>query len=300
VTVSLFAVLASGFALAAFTATVLPVRVGRGWRAPGVVRRCVVVACLLMVGVNAGVAAAPDVLAASPAILAGDLVVVCAGAVALRSARVVAHPTCLPRRIVAVSAHPDDLELGCGGAVAKFVDSGHEVHSVVMSGGRNGGGLTRQDEAAAGGDFLGLTSLVVLDLPDSCLPEHGAAMIRAIEDALHRYNPDLVLTHSAHDRHQDHEAVHQATVRAARGHPAILSFESPSASDEFSPQVFVDIEEYVDTKVEAVGRHDSQGSKPYMHPEHVRALAVVRGRQGRVRHAEGFEAVRVLDSRIGP
>ena len=95
-------------------------------------------------------------------------------------------------------------------------------------------------------------------------------------------------------------AVHRATVRAARGHPAILSFESPSASDEFAPQVFVDIEEYVDTKVEAVGRHDSQGSKPYMRPEHVRALAVVRGRQARVRHAEGFEAVRVLDSRIAP
>ena len=213
--------------------------------------------------------------------------------------RITVSPTRLPRRILAVGAHPDDIELGCGGTLAKFVDSGHEVHALVMTHGSTGGDeSTRAAEANAGSQFLGLTGVTVMDFPDGVLPEYGKPMIDAIETLLLRLNPDIVLTHSAHDRHQDHHAVHLATVRAARAHPAVLGYESPSATDEFTPRFYVDIDQYVDAKARSVRIHHSQRDRSYVSAEQVKALALVRGSQGTVKHAEAFETVRMLDSRL--
>ncbi len=213
--------------------------------------------------------------------------------------RITVSPTRLPRRILAVGAHPDDIELGCGGTLAKFVDSGHEVHALVMTHGSTGSDEpTRSAEANAGSQFLGLTGVTVMDFPDGVLPEYGKPMIDAIEALLLRLNPDIVLTHSAHDRHQDHHAVHLATVRAARAHPAVLGYESPSATDEFTPRFYVDIDQYVDAKARSVRIHHSQRDRSYVSAEQVKALALVRGRQGTVKHAEAFETVRMLDSRL--
>lgn len=72
--------------------------------------------------------------------------------------------------------------------------------------------------------------------------------------------------------------------------------ESPSATPEFAPSVFVDIEDYVEVKVAAVAAHRDQRGKPYMTPERVRGLAVYRGSQAKVRTAEAFEPVRLLSA----
>lgn len=204
------------------------------------------------------------------------------------------------RKVLAVGAHPDDLELACGGTLAKLVDSGHEVRGLVLSRGEQGGneGL-RPREAQQGATFLGLTALRVLDLPDTRLETVGNDMVRAIEDAIREFGPDVIFTHSAHDQHQDHYAVHQATLRAARAHHSILCFESPSATREFDPSVFVDIDGYVDVKVEAVLSHRDQAGKPYMTPGRVRGMAAFRGAQAKNTNAEAFEPVRLLGSAIG-
>lgn len=221
----------------------------------------------------------------------------CAILVLTMSRRIPRLPARLPRRVLAVGAHPDDLELACGGTIARLADSGHEVHALVMSaGGRGGDAGVRPDEAIAGGAFLGVAKLQVLDFTDTRLSDHESEMADAIEAAIRRFNPDIIFTHSANDQHQDHRAVHLATLRAARRHPAILCYESPSVTRDFLPSVFVDIEDYVDVKVAAVGVHYDQKLKPYMEPERVRGLAVHRGGQAKVRYAEGFEPVRMLAS----
>lgn len=204
------------------------------------------------------------------------------------------RPSRLPRRVLAIGAHPDDLELACGGTLVRLVDSGHEVHLMVMSrGGRGGDAVSRAAEAAAGGRFVAATGVEVLDHPDTRLSTCENEMAEAIERAIRRHQPDIVFTHSANDHHQDHRAVHAATLRAARHHPAVLCYESPSVTMSFRPTVFVDIEQQLEAKVGAVAAHRDQRGKPYVNGRRVRSLAAFRGGQARVGQAEGFEAVRM-------
>jgi LmbE family N-acetylglucosaminyl deacetylase len=204
-----------------------------------------------------------------------------------------------PRRILAVGAHPDDLELGCGATLACWIDAGFEVHGLVMSNGERGGNAAlRPTEARSAAHFLGAHSVTVLDFPDTRLAQSSADLVVAIEKAIREIGPDMILTHSANDSHQDHQAVHFATLRAARFHTSVLCYESPSATMEFQPTVFVDVAGYVEIKILAISRHRDQIAKPYMSVERIRATAAYRGGQAKVRHAEGYEPVRLLASRM--
>lgn len=201
-----------------------------------------------------------------------------------------------PRRVLAVGAHPDDLELGCGATLARWIDAGYEVHGLVMSNGERGGTGVRPAEAVSAGNFLGAKSVTVLSFPDTRLSDTSSHMVVAIEELVSRLQPDIILTHSANDSHQDHKAVHLATLRAARFHSTLLCYESPSATSRFRPTVFVDVGGYLDVKVLAIATHRDQSDKPYMTGERIRATASYRGGQAKVRHAEGYEPVRVLAS----
>ncbi|WP_210506486.1 PIG-L deacetylase family protein [Naasia sp. SYSU D00057] len=204
------------------------------------------------------------------------------------------------RRVLAVGAHPDDLELACGASLARFVDEGHEVMAMVMSHGDHGGiGEEREREALRGAELLGLEGVTVRDFTDTRMAEEISEIVGAVEVAIELFKPDIILTHSAHDQHQDHHAVHLATMRAARHSPTILCFESPSVTQEFRPNFFVDVSEYLESKVSAVQMHRDQSGKPYMGAKLLRGAAVFRGRQGRIPQAEGFEVMRALSSDLG-
>lgn len=204
------------------------------------------------------------------------------------------------RRVLVVGAHPDDLELACGGSLARFADEGHQVIAVVMShGGRGGDGDSRKKEALDGAESLDLAGISVQDFTDTRMATEIEEMVKVIELAVDLFKPDIILTHSAHDQHQDHHAVHLATMRAGRRSPTILCFESPSVTSDFSPNYFVDISDYIDAKIAAVERHKDQAGKPYMGAKVLRGAAVFRGGQARTAHAEGFEVIRALSSGVG-
>jgi LmbE family N-acetylglucosaminyl deacetylase len=198
-----------------------------------------------------------------------------------------------PRRILAIGAHPDDIEIACGASMAKFHDLGDVSAGVVMTMGEKGGDSSvRPEEAFSGAQFLGLDHVKVLDFPDTRLQEHSQEIIAAIESAIREFQPDFILTHSAHDIHQDHVAVHQATLRAARTQRTILCYESPSVTQEFVPTLFIDVAQYIEVKVESIKEHWDQRNKPYVQPERVKGVAVFRGGQAKTRFAEAFEVVR--------
>jgi LmbE family N-acetylglucosaminyl deacetylase len=224
------------------------------------------------------------------------LLVIALGLVAvLRSARQPRRPQEGAPRVLAIGAHPDDLELACGGTLAKLADSGFEIRALVMSAGQVGGDSSRRpDEARAGGRFLGVAEVEVLDFPDTALAGTSQEMVGAIEQRLNDFAPALILTHSEHDLHQDHHAVHLSVLRAARRRSSILCFESPSTTRDFNPSVFVDISDHLDIKVEGIRRHRDQRGKPYMGADTVRGAATFRGSQSRTAYAEGFEPVRLL------
>jgi LmbE family N-acetylglucosaminyl deacetylase len=215
----------------------------------------------------------------------------------LITARPAREPGRASRRVLVVGAHPDDLEIACGATVAKLSDAGHEVHALVLTKGAGGGEpLRREKEAVKGGKMLGVSQVVVLDLPDRRLAHCEREVVDAIEKVMRRFNPDIVLTHSGNDQHADHRAVHVATLQAARSHQAVLCYESPSVTASFDPRVFVDVEDYLDLKIAAMAAHADQGAKPYMSAERVRGNALFRGSQAKMYLAEGFEPVRVPGS----
>ncbi|GAB3291469.1 PIG-L family deacetylase [Pseudoclavibacter terrae] len=209
-------------------------------------------------------------------------------------------PDAQSKRVLVVGAHPDDLELACGGTVASYVDGGHQVKVLVMSRGQQGGNPSvRLREAHAGAALLGVHDVTVHDFPDTQLSNANGGMIRTIERAISTFAPTVILTHSEHDHHQDHQAVHRAVLRAGRQASSILCFESPSVTRHFNPAMFVDIDAFIDVKVKAVQTHRDQAGKPYMSSNRVRGIAAFRGAQAKCDYAEGFELVRYLQNTGG-
>jgi LmbE family N-acetylglucosaminyl deacetylase len=202
----------------------------------------------------------------------------------------------MPRRVLAVGAHPDDIEVAAGAALAKMRDEGCEIYGLVLTGGEMGGhGEVRPLEALRGGAFLGLYETRVECFADTRLQAQTMEVADAIERLILEAKPDLILTHSVHDLHQDHRAVYEATLRAARNTPAtILCYESPSVTEDFHPSYFVEVCQYANVKLEAIREHWDQRTKPYMRAEVVRGKLAFRGAQAKVDYAEGFEVVRML------
>ncbi len=229
------------------------------------------------------------------AYIIGSTAAACAAfAVIFNLQRIQIFPVPIPHRFLVIGAHPDDLEIACGGTLAKLADAGHEIHGLIMTNGARGGDAVRRlREAESGSKFLGMKSITFADLPDGELSSYNAGMIQEIERLIGVHNPGVLFTHSANDYHQDHNAVHLAVMRAARAHSSILCFESPSVTADFKPTIFVDVEDYRGVKMVAIGEHRDQRGKSYLGSTVIQGTGAFRGRQGRMTYAEGFEAVRL-------
>ncbi|MGN6332874.1 MAG: PIG-L family deacetylase [Motilibacteraceae bacterium] len=192
-------------------------------------------------------------------------------------------------RVLAVGAHPDDVELAISATLAKHVAAGDEVTVLVCSRGE-AGGTDRAHEARQAADLLGV-SLVQGDLPDTAIDD-GVRTVRLIEHACARVAPDVVYLHSSQDTHQDHRAVHRAGLVAARSVPLVACFQSPSATVAYRPTRFEDVTGFLPAKLAAIAAHRSQAGRTYLDPELVTATARYWGRFGGVRYAEPLELVR--------
>jgi len=220
-----------------------------------------------------------------------ELLVVLALALAVSSRFWEAHPglDLGSGAVLAVGAHPDDIELGAGGLLLRLKDEGARVYGLVMSEGEKGGPerSPRAEEARLAGRRLGLHGLWVLDFADTRLRDHIPDMRAAIETKITELGVGLVLTHSFRETHGDHVAVFEAAKEAAR-HCSLICFETVSTPPEFVPNYFTDITSFLVGKLEAVAAHRSQADKPYMEPDAVRARAAHRGLQVGVPYAEAF------------
>ena len=204
------------------------------------------------------------------------------------------------KRVLAIGAHPDDLEIGCGGTLLKMSHSGYKLRGLILTRGEMGGDPSvRGETALVAATIIGFDQLQVLDLKDTHLSRQAAVVFQWIEKAIGEFRPNLILTHSQNDYHPDHETVHRVTMAAARNFSSILCFESPSATGQFQPDFFVDVSPFVDTKLLAISEHRDQSKKDYLSPRQILAKLIFRGSQGRVEYAEGFEAIRLLSSSWG-
>jgi LmbE family N-acetylglucosaminyl deacetylase len=195
---------------------------------------------------------------------------------------------------LAVGAHPDDLELACGGTLAAHVAAGDDVHMLVVTGGQSGPGAfeDRIQEAEMAAEVLGAT-LHWGGLVD-CAVFADKNTIAVIEKIIRSVRPDVIYVHHPQDTHQDHRAVAAATLSAGRRHPRIVHYQSPSTTG-FLPTVFVDVSDHLDTKMAALDCHRSQVEQSAMvEPDVVVASARHYGAMARITFAEAFSATRFV------
>ena len=200
-------------------------------------------------------------------------------------------------RILAIGAHPDDVEFGCGGTLIKYARQGHDVSLLVMTDGGGGGdGRIRRQEQQAAGDILGVSRLFWGEYPDTAIPLDRES-IQRVERVILDVRPDFILVHSQDDTHQDHRHLSVATITATRYTRNVLFYEGPTTQN-FSPNVFVDIDGVLRDKITALQAHESQVTKTNIEGMNildiVHSSAHFRGIQGRVKNAEAFVPLRLF------
>jgi LmbE family N-acetylglucosaminyl deacetylase len=199
--------------------------------------------------------------------------------------------------ILAIGSHPDDIEFGCGGTLLKYSGKGHSIFLMVLTKGGVGGDpamrLKEQEDAAG---FLGAKGIFWGGFNDTELVDNHVTILQ-IEEVVRKVTPDIVFLNYFDDVHQDHRAAALAGVSATRYVKEVIFYEVPT-TQHFEPDIFVDIMDMLEKKIELVSLHASQVNKTRVENlsilESVRSCANFRGYQGRVKFAEGFKALRVL------
>jgi LmbE family N-acetylglucosaminyl deacetylase len=207
--------------------------------------------------------------------------------------------------ILAVGAHIDDIELACGGTLAKAVHLGHSVKMIAVTDSsytnyRGESLRTREVALEEGWDAarcLGVEDFEVLDYPTKDVP-YSAALVEELNAKIDTFDPDIIFTHWPHDSHKSHNNTAQATLAAGRYFNSILLFEpigpAGRSIQSFHPQVYVDISGFIEKKIEAIRAHKSEFAKygkAWVDAVHGRAH--LRGFEMGVEYAEVFEAARL-------
>ena len=201
-------------------------------------------------------------------------------------------------RLLVIGAHSDDIEIGCGGTILTLTRAipGIAVDWVVLAAADERGSEARASAAA----FLthaGSSRIEVHAFRDGFLPYVGAEVKNLFEELKSRVDPQLILTHTRDDLHQDHRLVCELTWNTFRSH-LVLEYEVPKVDGEaIRPNVFVPLEAGVaDEKIELLHRHfPSQSGKHWFEEDVFRGLMRLRGMEANApeRLAEAFVARKV-------
>lgn len=209
------------------------------------------------------------------------------------------------QKIIAIGAHPDDIELACGGTLSKAIANDHEVCIIVVTGSESKDHNEKfirtskeaQEEQINAAKILGITNIHILEYEDMHV-SYSKELISNLDQIINEFKPDMIFTHFIFDTHQDHIRTAQSTLSAARKQNTILLYEPINPSGRgyipFRAQVYFDISDTMDKKIDALKEHKSQyvkyGDKWI---EGVTARAKFRGFEMGVEYAECFELVRM-------
>ena len=185
-----------------------------------------------------------------------------------------------PARVLAIGAHPDDIEIGCGGTLLKQIEQGAlaEVCWVVLS-----GTPARAEEARASADALlsavPSKQVIVRDFLDGFFPYEGQQIKDFFEELKAEFSPDVVFTHQRADLHQDHRVSCELTWNTFRDH-LIFEYEVPKYDGDMSaPNTFVPLEDRIrERKIHHLMDHfASQRSKRWFQEDLFSSLLRLRG-----------------------
>ena len=199
--------------------------------------------------------------------------------------------------ILAIGAHPDDIEFGCGGTLIKYAGGGHRVFLMVMTKGEQGAPASiRCNEQLASKKVLGAEEVFWGGYEDTHLMVDKKVITR-IENVISSVKPDFIFCNFLDDTHQDHRHLAQAIMSATRYIRNVLFYEVPTTQN-FNPHVFVNVSATLDRKIKALKAHRSQVNKTNIEDLSIVELAcstaTFRGIQGRVKYAEAFHSLRLF------
>lgn len=232
-------------------------------------------------------------------------------------------------RILAVGAHPDDIELACGGTLSKYSQRGDQVVMAYVTNGNMGHkeippeelAQIRKAEAKRATEIIG-AEMIWMDYPDEWLFSNRETREDFI-DMIREARPDLIITHLPDDYHPDHRQVsqlvfdasflasvpHVKTTHLAHEKVTPIYYMEPLAGQGFNPTEYVDISDTFQLKRQMLACHQSQVKWLKEHDnidflEFMETIAKFRGLQCGVAYAEGFRRAnvwpRVVAQRVLP
>lgn len=198
--------------------------------------------------------------------------------------------------ILAFGAHPDDIEIGVGGTLAKYSEGHHAVTGIVMTLPRDK--KVRRKESKIAAEILDINiELLNISFDDLFFSRE---IVRRIDGVLEDYRPDVIFTHWDRDSHQDHNAVTTGVIAAARMNKCSLYMYEQTLPGaivpySFNAQVYINISDTIDKKIKSILAHNSQHKKNgewWLHG--IRGRAMFRGYQINTKYAEAFQVVKKL------
>ncbi|MFL6411182.1 MAG: PIG-L deacetylase family protein [Nitrososphaeraceae archaeon] len=203
--------------------------------------------------------------------------------------------------VIAFGAHPDDLEIGMGGTLAKLARMDYDVNMVIATLPnfvKTDTKEQRRMEATMSAKTLGCKSPQFLDLPPDAITI-GRKFVNIIDEIIHKHEQATVFTQWIGDSHQDHQALTRAVIAASRDCNNLLMYETtiPGGLTEsaFRPQLYIDITETLKMKSNALECFHSQKNNRCGNfwIDAVVGRCSYRGYQMNVKYAEAFEVIKV-------
>jgi len=179
--------------------------------------------------------------------------------------------------VLAVGAHPDDVEFGCFGTLARLSKE-NDVHIITLSAGELGGSKEKRLQECKDSAKLINAKLTFLNYPDGNIPVNSE-IIDELRAYVKEIAPDTVFTLFPSDTHQDHRNASHVTISSCRYVNEVLFYEVPSTENAFHPNVFYNITEYFHLKEKGLRYHTTQKGKPYVNLVAIHGLAKVRAYQ---------------------
>jgi N-acetylglucosamine malate deacetylase 1 len=201
--------------------------------------------------------------------------------------------------VLAFGAHPDDIEIGMGGTMAKLSGMGYDVRPIIAT-------LPnfteidtkeqRRKEAIISAKVMGCRLPEFLDLTPNEIT-FGRKFVTLIDGLIRKHEPEVVFTQWIGDSHQDHQILTRAVIAASRDVNSLFMYETtiPGGVTEssFRPQLFVDISQTLEIKRNALECFDSQKIRGgHLWLNAITGRSSYRGYQIGAQHAEAFEIVK--------
>ncbi|KLE01000.1 PIG-L family deacetylase [Aliarcobacter butzleri] len=225
----------------------------------------------------------------------------------------------MSKKILIVVAHPDDEVLGCFGTVARLIKEGYEAYTLILGEGKTSRDEKRvvenkkdeieilNSEIKRANDTIGIKKTFIYNFADNRFDSVDLLdIVKVISKVKEEIKPDIIFTHYENDLNIDHTITYKAVLTATRPMKnecvkEIYSFEILSSTEwnypiSFSPDVYFDIEDFIDIKLEAMKKYYSELCE-YPHPrslEGIKLNAQYNGMRVGKKYVEAFKCIRII------